>query len=230
MIAAKRIKAINPQKASGVRIFLDKRIPVAAGLGGGSSDAAATMKGLVRFWGLKVSLKKLMEEGAQVGSDVPFFLSGYGMAWGKGRGEKIVPVKQTIRFWTLIATPTTRVSTKMVYSYIDTIGSFLTRSRPNARMQPRSFSMFSDIVSLVFNDLQQVTITYKPVVGKLLSCLRSLGAQGVAMSGSGPSVYALFPSKKEAIQTRSRLRRLYRGPLSLNLAETLESTSANGFC
>jgi 4-diphosphocytidyl-2-C-methyl-D-erythritol kinase len=223
VIAAKRLQKFFKGRAPGVKITLKKKIPVAAGLGGASSDAATVLKGLSRLWELKLSRRQLEYEGAEIGSDVPFFVSGYGMAIGKGRGERLFRVKQPRPFWALIITPPIRVSTHMIYSSIGPV-DFLTLNRGGAKMRGWHPKTFSDITSLIFNDLQKITVCHKPVVGRILDSLSHLGARAVAMSGSGPSVYALFSKKAVAMGAQKRFRRDYSKPARLFLTQSLAST------
>lgn len=203
--AARRLERFTRGR-QGVRIFLKKRIPVAAGLGGASSNAASTLLGLNRLWNLRLPRKVLNEEARAIGADVPFFVSGCGSAWGLARGDRIVPADLRAPFWALIVTPSVPVRTDMIYSYIGSMGPFLTSPVLGARMPRKILQPLSDIIQLLHNDLQKVTVVLKPVVGRLIHCLRSIGVQSVCMSGSGPSVFALFTSKEEAVRTRDRLR------------------------
>ncbi|MFF2094439.1 MULTISPECIES: 4-(cytidine 5'-diphospho)-2-C-methyl-D-erythritol kinase [Paenibacillus] len=186
----------------GVYIHLDKKIPVAAGLAGGSSDAAAALRGLNRLWGLQISEDELCKLGAELGSDVPFCVTG-GTALATGRGEKLEPIAAPPQCWVVLAKPPINVSTADVY------GKF----RANElKTHPSAADMISAIERGSFNDvceglgnvLENVTLELHPEVLQLKESMQRLGADGVLMSGSGPTVFGLV--SKEA-----KLARIYNG-------------------
>lgn len=186
----------------GVYIHLDKKIPVAAGLAGGSSDAAATLRGLNRLWGLNIPEQELCQLGAELGSDVPFCVTG-GTAIARGRGEKLEPIDQPPQCWVVLAKPPINVSTADVY------GKF----RVNQIQQHPSIAAmtgalangsFSQMCSQLGNVLESVTLQLHPEVRQLKESMIRLGADGVLMSGSGPTVFGLV--SKEA-----KLPRIYNG-------------------
>ncbi|REK69214.1 4-(cytidine 5'-diphospho)-2-C-methyl-D-erythritol kinase [Paenibacillus paeoniae] len=186
----------------GVYIHLDKKIPVAAGLAGGSSDAAATLRGLNRLWDLNISEKELCVLGAELGSDVPFCVTG-GTAIARGRGEKLEHIDAPPQCWVVLAKPPINVSTADVYG----------RLRANElKHHPSTLAMrealnkgsFQDMCASLGNVLESVTLELYPEVLQLKESMLRLGADGVLMSGSGPTVFGLV--SKEA-----KLPRIYNG-------------------
>ncbi|WP_054025798.1 4-(cytidine 5'-diphospho)-2-C-methyl-D-erythritol kinase [Bacillus sp. FJAT-28004] len=186
----------------GVYIHLDKKIPVAAGLAGGSSDAAAALRGLNRLWKLQIPEDELCSLGAELGSDVPFCVTG-GTAIARGRGEKLEHIANPPQCWVVLAKPPINVSTADVYG----------RFRANELKEHPSISnmvsalergSFADICEGLGNVLEKVTLDVHPEVMQLKESMIRLGADGVLMSGSGPTVFGLV--SKEA-----KLPRIYNG-------------------
>ena len=184
-----------------IRIHLRKRIPVGAGLGGGSSDAAATLIGLNRLLKLNLSNKRLRNLALRLGSDVPFFISP-GPKRARGIGERLTPLKQFPRFWLVILYPGLVVSTAWVY------GNYrATLTKPSANISIRSSLRSSrKIAALMTNDLESVTLQRYPIIGLLKKELARAGAAGVLMSGSGSSVFGIFDSQRAARNAIRRLR------------------------
>ncbi|MBW7477384.1 4-(cytidine 5'-diphospho)-2-C-methyl-D-erythritol kinase [Paenibacillus oenotherae] len=186
----------------GVYIHLDKKIPVAAGLAGGSSDAAATLRGLNRLWGLGISEDELCTLGAELGSDVPFCVTG-GTAIARGRGEKLERINNPPQCWVILAKPPINVSTADVYGKLR--ASELKQHPSTAAMLSAiSSGSFPGIISNLGNVLETVTLQYYPEVLQLKQIMQRLGADGVLMSGSGPTVFGLV--SKEA-----KVSRIYNG-------------------
>jgi 4-diphosphocytidyl-2-C-methyl-D-erythritol kinase len=199
--AARLIKERYDVK-QGVYIHLDKKIPVAAGLAGGSSDAAAALRGLNRLWKLNIPQDELCRLGAELGSDVPFCVTG-GTAIARGRGEKLEHIAAPPQGWVVLAKPPINVSTADVYG----------RLRANELKEHPSISgmvdalnrgSFTDICDRLGNVLETVTLDVHPEVRQLKESMIRLGADGVLMSGSGPTVFGLV--SKEA-----KLARIYNG-------------------
>jgi len=174
-------------------VQIDKKIPVEAGLGGGSSDAAAALIALGRLWGgAPVSL--LREVGAAIGSDVPFFLSG-GTALGLGRGEEIYPLVDLPPHYVVIVRPPFGVSTAEAYAWYDedrTAGL-----RENREFQTLPVPWPSRAAQMV-NDLEPPVIRRHQEISAFKSQLREAGATAAAMSGSGSAVFGLFRSRLAA--------------------------------
>ncbi|MGZ7445717.1 4-(cytidine 5'-diphospho)-2-C-methyl-D-erythritol kinase [Paenibacillus sp. TH7-28] len=187
---------------SGVYIHLDKKIPVAAGLAGGSSDAAATLRGLNRLWGLNISAEELKKLGAELGSDVPFCVTG-GTALATGRGEVLMPLPNPPQCWVVLAKLPINVSTAEVYGRYrnERIEKHPSAERMRAALESRSFP---EVCRELGNVLESVTLHTHPEVAHLKETMLRLGADGVLMSGSGPTVFGLV--SKEA-----KVSRIYNG-------------------
>jgi 4-diphosphocytidyl-2-C-methyl-D-erythritol kinase len=178
---------------AGVWIEIEKRIPVAAGLGGGSSNAASTLLGLCKLWQVEISDSDLYALAARLGSDVPFFLLG-GTALGVGRGEEVYPLEETRADNLLIANPGLTVSTADAYRKL----SRLTRQKA-ARIIPLSLIAAKGIHELplaVRNDFEPVVSAAHPEIAQLRSRLLELGAVQSVMSGSGATVVGVFDNEK----------------------------------
>jgi 4-diphosphocytidyl-2-C-methyl-D-erythritol kinase len=199
--AARLIKERYDVK-QGVYIHLDKKIPVAAGLAGGSSDAAAALRGLNRLWKLQIPEDELCRLGAELGSDVPFCVTG-GTAIARGRGEQLEHIAGPPQCWVVLAKPPINVSTADVY------GRFRANELKEHPSIPNMVSAlergsFTDICDGLGNVLEKVTLDLYPEVMQLKESMIRLGADGVLMSGSGPTVFGLV--SKEA-----KLPRIYNG-------------------
>lgn len=199
--AAQLIKETYEVK-QGVHIHLDKNIPVSAGLAGGSSDAAATLRGLNRLWQLNIPLGELLQLAARLGSDVPFCLSG-GTVLATGRGEILQPIAPPPPCWVILAKLPLNISTADIYRkfHIETMGH---TTYTAGVLQAIEEQDFSKLCRSIGNALEQVTIGLHPQIGDLKQSMSKLGAEGVLMSGSGPTVFGLV--SKEA-----RLARIYNG-------------------
>lgn len=175
----------------GLTIEIDKQIPVAAGLGGGSSNAAAVLRGLHDMLQLNLDESELMRLGLQLGADVPFFLYGR-TAWATGIGEQLQPWPGMPPHWLVLVNPGTPVSTAWVYQNLR-----LTGYRPVVKL-PRFPAGIEGLSRLLHNDLEPVTVGRHPVVAEIKSQLVSSGAHAALMSGSGPTVFGLFAERHTA--------------------------------
>lgn len=187
---------------SGVHIHLDKRIPVAAGLAGGSSDAAATLRGLNRLWRLGIPMQELQELGAELGSDVPFCVTG-GTALATGRGERLTPIKNPPQCWVVLAKPPINVSTAEVYGRVRANNIVV---HPSAGQMQEAIEAgdFGGVCDGLGNVLEDITLKLHPEVQQLKEAMVKLGADGVLMSGSGPTVFGL-------VSKQSKVARIYNG-------------------
>lgn len=185
----------------GVSILISKVIPVAAGLAGGSSDAAATLRGLNKLWNLGLSLDELAELGAEIGSDVSFCVYG-GTAIATGRGEIIEPIAAPPPCWVILAKPTIGVSTADVYRNLKV--DQVKHPDTDAMIRAINNHDFKGICENVGNVLETVTLKLHPEVNHIKVQMNRFGADAVLMSGSGPTVYGL-------VQYQSRLHRIYNG-------------------
>ena len=180
----------------GVYIEITKRIPVAAGLAGGSGNCAAVLKGMNELFELNLSLEELMEIGASIGSDVPYCIIE-GTALAEGRGEVLTSIKECPDFYVVLAKPDTRVSTAAVYGNL--VLEKIEKHPNTGKMVLAIENKDKDILCQeLCNVLETVTITQKPIVGRIKKYMLEQGASGALMSGSGPTVFALFDSEEKA--------------------------------
>ncbi len=184
----------------GVRIDLIKKIPIAAGLGGGSSDAAAVLRGLNELWGLAWPSSKLAEIGASLGADVPFFCY-VGPSYVEGTGDRVTPYESFPNLSFLLINPGFAVSTPWVYKQWDLQ---LTVEPAGARVRPL-FQGVSDVLTSLHNDLERVTIPAHPEIEVIKAALMEAGASGALMSGSGPTVFGAFADVAARNVARERL-------------------------
>ncbi len=185
----------------GVEITLEKSIPVAAGLAGGSSDAAATLRGLNRLWDLKLGVDELAVLGSRIGSDVSFCVHG-GTALATGRGEMIEILPAPPNCWVILAKPAISVSTADIYGNLD----LSTVDHPNTAgmIEALEAGDYDKMCKAVGNVLEPVTMSLHPQVVVLKEQMKRFGADTVLMSGSGPTVFGL-------VKHESRVPRIYNG-------------------
>jgi 4-diphosphocytidyl-2-C-methyl-D-erythritol kinase len=185
----------------GIDIDIRKNIPVAAGLGGGSSDAATVLMGLNELLELGFSDERLMEIGVKLGADVPFFIFKK-TALAEGIGEKLSPVEGLPQVWLVLVNPNVHVSTAWVYQNLR-----LTKKKDPYKL-PRFYGRIEDICSILSNDLETVTVEQFPVIREIKEELLVHGADGVLMSGSGPTVFAVFVSENAARRCYSEITKV----------------------
>ena len=197
------------QKTSGIekgaRIELQKRIPVAAGLGGGSSDAAAALWGLNRLWGLRWPRARLQELAVELGMDVPFFL-GTGRAVARGRGERLQTLPGGGGYALVLVNPRAPLSTREVYGRVP--AGWHAEATGTARViEALRRRNVATLAAALTNNLERVVEPVLPVIGRMKAALMAAGALGAIMSGSGPTVFGLARSLDHARQVRSRVSR-----------------------
>ncbi len=198
--AAKLIKErYGVQK--GVSIVIEKTIPVAAGLAGGSSDAAATLRGLNKLWKLGLSAEELAKIGAEIGSDVSFCVYG-GTAIATGRGEQIEHIPAPPPCWVILAKPQIGVSTADVYRNLK--ADHVAHPDVDKMIQSIEQGDYEGICSSVGNVLEEVTFSMHPEVEHIKEQMKRFGADAVLMSGSGPTVFGI-------VRHDSRMHRIYNG-------------------
>ncbi|WP_017470347.1 4-(cytidine 5'-diphospho)-2-C-methyl-D-erythritol kinase [Amphibacillus jilinensis] len=187
----------------GIKIIIDKQIPVAAGLAGGSSDAAATLRGLNRLWSLNISTHELATLGAQIGSDVSFCVYN-STAVARGRGEKIMTLPAPPACWVVLAKPTIGVSTPSVYQHLDLSNI----DHPNTEQMIKAIQTnnYQQVIDHLGNVLESVTLQQYSEVGQIKTLMESSGADAVLMSGSGPTVYGLTRQESRADRIYNSLR------------------------
>lgn len=215
VVKAARLLQLERGVTRGVTIAIDKKIPVAAGLAGGSSNAAAVLLGLNRLWNLKLSRAQLAAYAAGLGSDVAFFIYDTPYALGEGRGEKIRPLPVRAKLWHVLVTPRFKMLTKGVFGRLAGLRQGanlrLTKKKDNVNILLPYLrkNMPSGIGRALANDLEPAILSLRPDFVRLKEKLSAAGALGVCFSGSGPSVFALARSKAHAGQIKARFDRRY---------------------
>ncbi len=185
----------------GLSLKLTKRIPVAAGMAGGSTDAAAALKAVNELFSLGMDWKALAEYGVRLGADIPYCLLS-GTARSAGIGEILTPLPPAPDCHVLLVNPGLHISTKYVYEHLDAAAN---PKHPDIDGIEASIkrSDYSGIAAKLGNILEAVTIKKAPVIAQIKEHMRSLGADNALMSGSGPTVFGLFSSKKACEQAKA---------------------------
>ena len=190
----------------GVSIKLTKNIPVAAGLGGGSSDAATALKALNEMGSNPLTFKELADMAVSLGADVPFFLLNRPCI-ARGIGEILEPIEKWPEFWYVIVAPSFGVSTAWVYRSL----------KLKLTTKNRSYNINSlkkglhNIDHFLENDLETVTASHFPIIDSIKEALMNEGAEGALMSGSGPSVFGIFTTKEKALLAKRSLTSMNLG-------------------
>lgn len=182
-------RAANRPTVDGIHVRVDKRIPAEAGLGGGSADAAATLRALATLWKLKFDSIGLASVARMVGADVSFFLVG-GAAYGSGRGDDLLPLADVRPFHVVIAKPAFGIQTSAAYGWFDEDGGM--------QDAPRSLAAWPEALLSVRNDLEPPVTRRHSGVAELVNRLEQAGALAAALSGSGSAVFGLFDSSAAA--------------------------------
>ena len=188
----------------GVKIKIEKRIPLSSGLGGGSGDAATTLLGLNKLWGLNLAYERLIDLAAKLGSDVPFFIKK-GRCLVKGRGELVFPLSSSPKIWYVIVVPKILVSTKIVYRQL---GRNLTQRKNSIKiLSALNQGDLEKIGRELFNRLEEVSLEKYPEIRSFKKGLKKSGALAVLMSGSGGALFGIARSKEDACLIASRLKK-----------------------
>jgi 4-diphosphocytidyl-2-C-methyl-D-erythritol kinase len=178
----------------GVTVRIDKRVPMQAGLGGGSSDAAAALRALARWWRVSIAPNGLRQLASAIGADVPYFLEG-GTALGLNRGDVLVPLDDIARAWVVLIVPDFGVSTKQAFGWWD-------REHPGQggreRQEGQDRKGLTARRRTIANDLEPVVARRHPIVRRLTRELTREGASHASLSGSGSAVFGLFASRPAA--------------------------------
>ncbi len=190
----------------GVSIYLDKHIPVAAGMAGGSSNAAAVLFGINRMFDLGLSQQELMDRGVTLGADVPYCIMR-GTVLAEGIGEILTPLPALPKCCVLIAKPPISVSTKLVYEKLD---SHEIEDHPDidgiiAGLEAQDLKKVADCMG---NVLEKVTVEEYPVINDIKQTMKEEGALNAMMSGSGPTVFGIFDSKYLARKAAEKIRKM----------------------
>ncbi|MEZ3436488.1 MAG: 4-(cytidine 5'-diphospho)-2-C-methyl-D-erythritol kinase [Lachnospiraceae bacterium] len=190
----------------GISITLDKRIPVSAGMAGGSADAAAVLYGMNRMFGLGLSDEGLKKRGLKLGADVPYCIMR-GTVLAGGIGEILTPLPRCPRCYVLLAKPSVNVSTKLVYERLDSSGEY---EHPDIDgiIKGLEEKSIRKVASCMGNVLEHVTMKEYPVIGELKSVMKAKGALNAVMSGSGPTVFGLFEERGRAKEAADRIKEL----------------------
>jgi 4-diphosphocytidyl-2-C-methyl-D-erythritol kinase len=188
----------------GIKIHIEKNIPLAAGLAGGSTDAAAVLKGLNQLWGLGLTKEQLAEKGALIGSDVPYCVKG-GTVLAKGRGEVLTDLPAVPELWMILAKPPVGVTTAEIY------GNFVmdrVEKRPSTTGMIEAIKNrnIAGIIANLANVLESVTLIRYPTVLMLKEVMAGAGVPKPLMSGSGPAVFGIAHNHKEACIVAEKLR------------------------
>ncbi|AYW49350.1 4-(cytidine 5'-diphospho)-2-C-methyl-D-erythritol kinase [Tetragenococcus halophilus] len=187
--------------AAGIKITIKKNIPVAAGLGGGSTDCAATLRGLNRLWKLELSMEEMIDIGMHVGTDVPYCLYGT-TSFIAGKGEIVNVLKPISPCWVILVKPQLSVSTRKIFQQVD----MAQITHPNMKELASAILRqdYSGMLNYMGNSLEDITIPKHPIIQQIKSRMMKFGADIALMSGSGPTVFALC-------QKQSRAKRIVNG-------------------
>jgi len=193
----------------GIKVHIEKNVPMSAGLGGGSSNAANVLVMANKIWGLKLTEKKLISLGAEIGSDVPFFIAGK-QAAVSGVGDKIKPLKKPLSINLVLVNPGIKVSTSWAYKHFDTL-----------KEQPKTKKSIQDIVKLIgkrelkkvahslHNDFEPMIEKKHKILKEIKTNLKKFGSLSNVMSGSGPTIIGVFDSIYPAREAYFKLKDLY---------------------
>lgn len=192
----------------GADITIRKNIPVAAGLAGGSSNGATALQGLNTLWELRLSRRRLLDHARALGSDVPFFLYDTPFALGTGRGDLIRPLKWGVKLWHILVIPRIKMYSAEVFTALNLE---LTKKGDDANILIRLLrsNNINKARALVFNDLESPILAIRPQLENAKNAVKADLKEGVCFSGSGPSVFGITHSRREALELRNKLGRRY---------------------
>jgi 4-diphosphocytidyl-2-C-methyl-D-erythritol kinase len=206
----------------GIELFLDKRIPVRGGLGGGSSDAAATLKGMDALYPGRVDRKELAVMAGDLGADVPFFLSPSPLALAWGRGDRVLPLSPLPPAPLLLAVPPVQVETSRAFGLL----AASREGRPPKGLaeivDPDHLASWSGVAGLSVNDFEGVIFSAFPILGKIAEALRDQEPRMVRLTGSGSALYAVFRERRDVDRAASALGREFPD-VGLQACRTLET-------
>ena len=193
---------------SGLSIKIEKNIPVAAGLAGGSTNAAAVLIGLNKLWNLNLTIDELMAMGAKLGADVPFCILG-GAAYAEGIGEILTPIEGLKNVWLVVAKPSISVSTAEVYKQLD-LTKISDRTDTKLLLTAIDNGDLNLLAKNMFNVLESVSEVKFPVIKEIKNKMLEYNAIGSMMSGSGPTVFGIFKGYERAKSAYENLSILYK--------------------
>jgi 4-diphosphocytidyl-2-C-methyl-D-erythritol kinase len=185
------------------RIYLKKRIPLGAGLGGGSSDAAAVLSGINDFLGRPVSARRLTELAGDLGSDIPFFLTRQ-TSLARGRGEILEPLPDFPVWWYVLVYPGFPLATRWVYQEVKIP---LTEKKQYINIKSLKTGLNGPGIDFLENDLEKAVLAHYPLLSRVKEALLAQGSLGALMTGSGSTVFGLWREKKEAVKAFHHLKR-----------------------
>lgn len=183
---------------------MDKKIPVSAGMAGGSADAAAVLFGINKMFGLGLSMTELEERGVKLGADVPYCLMR-GTVLAEGIGEKLTPLLTCPKCFVLLAKPPISVSTKMVYEKLDAL-EITEHPDIDGILNGLARKNIHKVAECMGNVLEQVTIPVYPVIEQIKNVMKEGGAMNAMMSGSGPTVFGLFEDRQSARRAAQKIK------------------------
>ncbi|MEW6618132.1 MAG: 4-(cytidine 5'-diphospho)-2-C-methyl-D-erythritol kinase [bacterium] len=189
----------------GVKIKIEKNIPIGAGLGGGSSDAGTTLIGLNKLWSLGLSQTEMILLSSKLGADVPFFIINQGLSYATGIGTTLTPLPPLPQFWVIIIWPKIKISTAKVYENVN----FMLTNEPiksKIILDVVKEGNIEQISNLLYNTLEEIVLLQYPVIKKLKEKLINLGALGALMSGSGSSIFGIVKTQLEAVNIYDKLK------------------------
>jgi len=194
--------------SEGINIHIRKKIPVAAGLAGGSSNAATTLLGLNKIWQLRLSKKQLQEIGSKIGSDVPFFLADCSWGLGLDRGDRIVPQNIPVRLWHILVVARRKMYSKDVFAGLNLE---LTKRNDDVNILIRSLKKYNikRAKQLLANDLETSIVRLAPTLLNVKQRLQAFLTTGVSFSGSGPAVFGVTDSRQQAEEIKKALAKRY---------------------
>lgn len=203
--AARLMRETYSLNGWGVRIHLQKNIPIAAGMAGGSADAAAAMRGMNLLFGLNIPDRELMRLAVSIGADVPYCILG-GTALAEGIGEELTPLPPAPPCRILVAKPNVSVSTKYVYEQLDSM-TLADHPDIDGMVSAIENGSLQGIVNRMGNVLEAVTVPAYPAVAAIKGRMTELGAAGSLMSGSGPTVFGVFTEEDTAERAHTLLKK-----------------------
>lgn len=189
----------------GIHIIIDKKIPVAGGLAGGSSNAATVLKGLNQLWNLNLSYKELKKIGVKIGADIPFCIKG-GTAHAKGIGEKLIKLNGFSNKMVLLANIGVPISTASVYGNLE-LGNKESRMDIDKMVKYIEDDDLPNVAKNMSNIMEEVVIKKHPIIGEIKKDMVKYGALGSIMSGSGPTVFGLFDDEEKLYRCKKKLEK-----------------------
>lgn len=201
--------------SSGIHITITKRIPVGAGLGGGSSNAATTLTTINDLMGFHYTREELMQIGANIGADIPFFIFGKS-AWAFGIGDQLQAIEYIPLLWFVLINPGFEVSTRMIYENFN-----LRLTKQAVKYTCPALYTVEELIKGLHNDLEMVTLGLYPELQYIKNYLMQNGALGSLMSGSGPTVAGIFTEEKEALKAKEAIESIREKNWSVVVAHSL---------